>query len=347
VRGLVNRARRQPPHPPALRAGPSLSRKGRGIIAALLLCLAALPVAAQEYPARLVTLIVPYTPGTGPDILARTLGQKLQERWGQPVVVENKPGASGNIGTLAVAKSPPDGYTLLITPNTFATAPWLYEKPQFDPIADFAPVGKLAIGRLALIVNPKALDVKNLAELAAAARREPGKLNYASPGSGTPQHLVMELLKQRLGIDIVHVPYKGSAGATTDVLAGHVPMVVIGLHIALQHVAAGQVRIIAVSGRNEESPAERALPTFDEQGVRGIEADLWYGVLAPAKTPADVTAKLNRDFSQAVVEAEVRESLARQGLLPTPTGPEEFATLIRADLDKWRKVIADAGIKAD
>jgi tripartite-type tricarboxylate transporter receptor subunit TctC len=316
-------------------------------LAAALFCIAALPVTAEDYPSRLVTLIVPYTPGTGPDILARTLGQKLQERWGQPVVVENKPGASGNIGTLAVAKAPPDGYTLLVTPNTFATAPWLYDKPQFDPVRDFAPVGKLAIGRLALIVNPKALDVKNLAELAAAAKREPGKLNYASPGSGTPQHLVMELLKQRLGLDIVHVPYKGSAGATTDVLAGHVPMVVIGLHIALQHAQAGQIRIIAVSGRNDASPAERDLPTFAEQGAAGIDADLWYGVLAPARTPPEIVGKVNRDFSAIVAQDDVRESLARQGVLPDPTGPEPFAELIRADLAKWQKVIADAGIRAD
>jgi tripartite-type tricarboxylate transporter receptor subunit TctC len=319
----------------------------RRLVAAAFLCLVSLAAQAQEFPGRLVTLVVPYTPGTGPDILARTLGQKLQDRWKQPVVVENKPGASGNIGTLAVAKAAPDGYTLLVTPNTFATAPWLYEKPQFDPVQDFAPVGKLGIGRLALIVNPKALDVKDLAGLAAEAKRQPGKLNYASPGSGTPQHLVMELLKQRLGIDIVHVPYKGSAGATTDVLAGHVPMVVIGLHIALQHVAAGQVRIIAVSGRNDASPAERDLPTFAEQGIKDIDADLWYGILAPAKAPADVIARLNRDFSETVVLDDVRESLARQGVLPDPTGPEAFAELIRADLQKWKKVIADAGIKAD
>jgi tripartite-type tricarboxylate transporter receptor subunit TctC len=319
----------------------------RRLAAAAFLCLVSLAAQAEEFPARLVTLVVPYTPGTGPDILARTLGQKLQDRWKQPVVVENKPGASGNIGTLAVAKAAPDGYTLLVTPNTFATAPWLYEKSQFDPVQDFAPVGKLGIGRLALIVNPKALDVRDLAGLAAEAKRQPGKLNYASPGSGTPQHLVMELLKQRLGIDIVHVPYKGSAGATTDVLAGHVPMVVIGLHIALQHVAAGQVRIIAVSGRNDASPAERDLPTFAEQGIKDIDADLWYGILAPAKAPADVIARLNRDFSETVVLDDVRESLARQGVVPDPTGPDAFAELIRADLQKWKKVIADAGIKAD
>jgi tripartite-type tricarboxylate transporter receptor subunit TctC len=316
-------------------------------ILAALLCLAALPAATEDYPSRLVTLIVPYTPGTGPDILARTLGQKLQERWKQPVVVENKPGASGNIGTAAVAKAAPDGYTLLVTPNTFATAPWLYDSQQFDPVQDFVPVGKLAIGRTALIVNPKALDVKDLAGLVAEAKRQPGKLNYASPGSGTPQHLVMELLKQRLGVDIVHVPYKGSAGATTDVLAGHVPMVVIGLHIALQHVAAGQVRIIAVSGRNDASPAERSLPTFAEQGVKDIDADLWYGILAPAKTPPEIVAKLSGDFSETVTEDDVRESLARQGLVPDPTGPQPFAELIAADLQKWRKVIAEAGIKAD
>jgi tripartite-type tricarboxylate transporter receptor subunit TctC len=318
----------------------------RLFLAALLL-LAALPAAAQDYPSRLVTLIVPYTPGTGPDILARTLGQKLQERWKEPVVVENKPGASGNIGTAAVAKAAPDGYTLLVTPNTFATAPWLYDNQQFDPVQDFVAVGKLAIGRTALIVNPKALDVKDVAGLVAEAKRQPGKLNYASPGSGTPQHLIMELLKQRLGVDIVHVPYKGSAGATTDVLAGHVPMVMIGLHIALQHVAAGQVRIIAVSGRNDASPAERSLPTFAEQGVKDIDADLWYGILAPAKTPPEIVAKLNRDFSETVAQDDVRESLARQGLVPDPSGPQPFAELIAADLQKWRKVIAEAGIKAD
>jgi len=314
---------------------------------ALLLTLAALPALAEDYPSRVVTLVVPYTPGTGPDILARTLGQKLQERWGQPVVVENKPGASGNIGTAFVAKAAPDGYTVLVTPNTFATAPWIYEKLQFDPVADFAPVGKVAIGRLALAVNPKVLPVKSLAELVEAAKREPGKLNYASPGSGTPQHLVMELLKQRLGIDVVHVPYKGQAGATTDVLAGQVPMLIQGLHVTLPHVASGDLRILAVSGKNPASPTEKDLPTFDELGLKGLDADLWYGVLVPAKTPREVIDRLNRDFTEAVRQDDLRETLARQGIYPDPSSPDGFAELIRADLAKWKQVIADAHIKAD
>jgi tripartite-type tricarboxylate transporter receptor subunit TctC len=301
--------------------------------------------AATDYPTRLVTLVVPYTPGTGPDILARTLGQKLAERWGQPVVVDNKPGASGTIGETAAAKAAPDGYTLLLTPNTFVAAPWIYDKLPFDSVKDFAPIGQIAIGRLAFTINPTALPVTSFAQLVETVRARPGELNYASPGNGTPQHLVMELLKQRLGLDIVHVPYKGQAGATTDVIAGHVPMLIQGLHISLQHTASGQLRILAVSGRDPVAPAD--YPTFDELGLKNLDADLWYGMLAPARTPPDVIAKVNADIVAVLAAADVKEVLAKQGLTPALTGPEAFVKLIESDLAKWQKVIADAKIKAD
>jgi tripartite-type tricarboxylate transporter receptor subunit TctC len=300
---------------------------------------------AADYPSRLVTLVVPYTPGTGPDILARTLGQKLSERWGQPVVVDNRPGASGTIGEAAVSRAAPDGYTLLLTPNTFASAPWIYEKLPFDSVRDFAPVGKIAIGRLAFTVNPKALPVASFAEFVAAAKARPGQLYYASPGSGTPQHLVMELLKQRLGIDLVHVPYKGQAGATTDVLAGHVPLLIQGLHVSLQHVPSGALRILAVSGRDPGAAAD--YPTFDELGLPGLHADIWYGLLAPVRTPPEIIAKVQADAAAVVTADDVKETLSKQGIAPDVAGPDDFARLIAQDLELWRKVIADARIKAD
>ena len=202
---------------------------------------------AQSYPSKPIRFIVPFTPGTGIDILARTLAEPLAKRVGQPLVVENKPGASGNIGSDFVAKAPPDGYTVMVTVNTFTMAPALYKSMSFDPINDFVPIGEVAVGNLALVVHPS-LGVASVSELIALAKKEPGKLNYASPGNGTPQHLAMELLKQSLGIDIVHVPYKGSAGAVTDVVAGQVPMMIMPVHTALPFATSGKLKVLAVSG---------------------------------------------------------------------------------------------------
>jgi len=322
------------------------SRAALRLIAAATASLAvALTASAQTYPDRPIRFIVPFTAGTGPDILARTLGEALAKRLGQPIVVENKAGASGNIGTDQVAKAAPDGYTILVTVTTFAMAPALYKPLPFDPIADFAPIGEVAVGSLALVVNP-ALKVATIPELVALAKTKPGALNYASPGNGTPQHLAMELFKQQMGVDIVHVPYKGSAGAVADVIANQVPMMIMPVHTALPYVAAGKLRILAVSGDKRSSFAPES-PTFKEAGVRDYDIDLWYGLLSPARTPRAIIERLNNEIAAALGQNEIRESLVKQGLTPTTSTPEALGALIRADLARWKNLVTQAKIKPD
>ena len=322
------------------------SRAALRVIAAATASLAvALTASAQTYPDRPIRFIVPFTAGTGPDILARTLGEALAKRLGQPIVVENKAGASGNIGTDQVAKAAPDGYTILVTVTTFAMAPALYKPLPFDPIADFAPIGEVAVGSLALVVNP-ALKVATIPELVALAKTKPGALNYASPGNGTPQHLAMELFKQQMGVDIVHVPYKGSAGAVADVIANQVPMMIMPVHTALPYVAAGKLRILAVSGDKRSSFAPES-PTFKEAGVRDYDIDLWYGLLSPARTPRAIIERLNNEIAAALGQNEIRESLVKQGLTPTTSTPEAFGALIRTDLARWENLVTQTKIKPD
>ncbi len=285
----------------------------------------ALPLAvfAQAYPGRPITLVVPYTPGTGIDIIARSVGPKLSERWGQPVVVENKPGASGNIGAAIVAKAPPDGYTMMVTVNTFTMTPALFPSLQYDPLKDFAPTGQVATGNLALVAHAS-LPAKNLQELAAAAKAR--QLSYSSPGNGTPQHLAMELLKRRLDVDILHVPYKGAAQALTDLLGGQVQLAVLPVHTALPHAKAGRLNVIAVSG---------------------VDIDLYYWIAGPAGLPREIVQKWNQELASVLALAEVRELLMKQGMVPAPGSPEAAARLIAADVERWRKFIAQTGIKAD
>jgi tripartite-type tricarboxylate transporter receptor subunit TctC len=306
---------------------------------------ATLPASAQSYPAKPIRFIVPFTAGTGPDILARTLGEAMGRRMGQAVIVENKPGASGNIGTDLVAKAAPDGYTILVTVTTFAMAPALYKPLPFDPVNDFAAVGEVALGHLALVVN-SALGVDSVASLVALAKSKPGALDYASPGSGTPQHLAMELFKQQMGVDIVHVPYKGSAGAVADVVANQVPIMIMPVHTAMPFVAAGKLRVLAVSG-DQRSPLAPDRPTFKEAGLQDFDIDLWYGLLAPAHTPGTIIDRLNQQIATALTQPDIRESLIRQGLTPATSTPEALAALIRADLARWDIVVTQAKIKAD
>jgi len=322
--------------------------------AALALLLAVLPVcasgqsgdAARNYPNRPITLVVPFSPGTGIDILARTIGPRLVERWKQPVIVDNKPGASGNIGSDIVAKAAPNGHTLMVTVNTFALAPALYKNLPFDPATDFAAVGKIALGTYALTINPSVVPAVNLGEALASVKSRPGKMNYGSPGSGTPQHVVMELLKLRLGLDMVHVPYKGAAGATTDLLSGQLHMMFLPAHTALPHIGSGRLRILAVTG-SARSALVPDVPTFQEQGIDFMDIELWYGVLAPSRTPPDIIAKLNQEIISIMGLPEVRDSLIKQGLVSTTGKPEEFAALIRSDLARWKKIVDDANITAD
>jgi tripartite-type tricarboxylate transporter receptor subunit TctC len=302
-------------------------------------------VHAQAYPNRSITFVVPYTPGTGIDIVARTVGPRLSQKLGHPVLVDNKPGASGNIGADAVAKAKPDGYTLMVNVNTFAITPALYKNIPYDPVKDFATITKAARGNISLVANP-GTNVKTLAEFTAKAKAEPGKLTYSSPGSGTPQHLAMEVLKQRLGLDIQHIPYKGAAGATTDLLGGQVQFSILPVHTALPHARTGKLNLVAVSGENRSVLAPD-VPTFAELGQKNLGLDLYFWFAAPAGTPADVVALLNKEIGAILGLPEVRETMLKQGLIPETSAPDAIAGEIRSDIDRWKKFIAETKITAD
>ena len=300
----------------------------------------------MNYPSRPVVLVVPYTQGVSVDNIGRILAARFSERWKQPVVVENKPGASGIIGTEFVARAAPDGHVLLVTVNTFAMAPALFRKLPFDPVADFAPVGRIAVSSYALAVNPEKLPAKDFAEFLAQVRARPGQLNYATPGSGTPHHLAMELLKQRAALDIVHVPYKGAAGAITDLIGGQVQMMIAPVPTLLPHARSGRIRFLAVTGERAAQAPE--VPAFREFGLEVMDAvDSWFALLAPGRTPPALVQRLNQELRAVVDTPEVREILTKQGLRPSSSSPEEFAAQIRSDLARWEKVVADGKITAD
>jgi len=317
------------------------------VFAAALLALLASGAAAQTFPSRPVTLVVPFSPGTGIDILARAIQPKLQERWKQPVIVENKPGASGNIGTDFVAKSAPDGHTLMVTVNTYTITPALFKNMPYDAATDLAPVSKIAVATYCFAVNPNVFPVSNMQEAIAAIKANPGKYNFASPGNGTPHHVGMELIKLNLGLDATHIPYKGFAGAMTDLVGGQVQMMFTLVHSAIPHARAGRIRILAVTGA-KRSPQFPEAPTFREQGIDFMDdVDAWYAVMAPGKTPADLVARLNADVNAVMNLPDVKENLTKQGLIPVTSTPQELAALIKSDLPRWRKVVDDAKIKAD
>ena len=320
----------------------------RLLLAASLAALALSPAIghAQAYPSRPITFVVPATPGSGPDVVARTFGQKLSQRVGQPVVVDNKPGASGNIGAGIVAKAPPDGYTLMVTINNFVITPALYKTLPYDPIADFSTISRLAIGNLALVANPRVLPVQTLNDLASQARANPGKLNYGSPGNGSPIHLAVELLKQKLGLDIVHVPYKSMGGFMNDLLGGQVQLSIIPVHTALPHAKAGKLNVLAVSGENRSALAPD-LPSFGELGLKNVDIELYYWIAAPAGTPADIVRKLNQEAVAILAMPDVRESLVKQGLVPSSSTPEAIASTVKADVARWKTFIDQAKITAD
>jgi tripartite-type tricarboxylate transporter receptor subunit TctC len=300
---------------------------------------------AQDFPSRTVHLIVPYTPGTGADILARLLGPKLSERWKVAVITENKPGATGNIGTEFVAKSAPDGHTLLFVATSFGTTPALARNLPFDPVKSFTPVALVATSGLVVVVSPQ-LGVSSVRDLVETTRREPGKLHYSSPGNGGPQHLAMELLKLETGMNIVHVPYKGAAGALADVVGGHVQATIAALQTAHPHVASGKLRAIGVMSA-ERSPAFPDVPTLKEQGLPAMEVETWYAAFAPAGAPAGVIARLNSDLNLVLKDPAIRELLAKQGLSAAGGSPERLGELVKSELARWTRVVNAAGIKAD
>ena len=316
----------------------------RSIACLFLLLAAGLAWAQEPYPSRPVHVIVPYTPGTGADILARVLGPKLAERWRAAVVTDNKPGATGNIGAEAAAKSPPDGYALLLTATSFTTNPALKPAP-FDPVKDFAPIALLATGALGVYINPK-VPAKNMREFIAVVKKEPGKLYYSSPGSGGPQHLAMELLKLETGMDIVHVPYKGAAGAIADLVGGHVQAMVSALQTVAPHVQSGRLRMLAVMSA-KRAEAFPDVPTLKEAGAPDLEVETWYAMFAPAGTSGAIVARINRDVNELLQEADVRDVLAKQGLDPAGGMPEVLGNRVKRELANWTRVVKAAGIKAD
>ena len=297
-----------------------------------------------QYPNRPVKLVVPFTPGTGIDILARVFGQKLQDRTRNPVVVENRPGASGNIGTEAVAKSPADGYTLLMTATTFVQSAVLNKSVPYDP-KGMTPIGLGAVGNLSLVAHPS-VNARTVAELVALAKAQPGKLNYASPGNATPHHLAMELLKLHFGMQLVHVPYKGTAGAVTDLLGGQIQLMFLPVHVALPQVQAGKLNMLA-SGGAQRSPVTPDVPSLAEAGVRDIDVDIWYALLGPAGLPREVVSFMNAELAAILGDAEVRAGLLKQGLTPRTGTPAELARLIENDLERWGRLVREARISAD
>jgi tripartite-type tricarboxylate transporter receptor subunit TctC len=308
-------------------------------------CLVA-PAAAQPYPSKPVRIIVAFTPGTGIDILAREAGQQMAQRLHQPFVVENRPGASGNLGMSLLAKAEPDGYTISVIVNTFAINAALFNNLTFDSIKDFAPVSMMARGGLALVVNGN-VKASTTRELIDEAKRNPGKLNYASPGVGTPQHLAMELFKSSAGVDLVHVPHKGSAEAVTGLLGGQTDVMFLPVHTTLPHIKSGKLRVLSVASK-ARNPLLPEAPTIAESaGIPGFEVDLWYAMLVPARTPREVIDKLNAELRVILAMEAVRTKLAAQGLQLEASTPEQAAAVVRTDIDKWTTVIKSAGIKAE
>jgi len=320
--------------------------KSKTIAAAAALAFAALAQAQEPYPSKPIKLIVPFTPGTGMDILARTLGPGLTERWKVPVVVENRPGASGNIGTEAVAKSPADGYTALVTANTLVMNRSLFKSMPYDPEKDFTPVALLAVGSLALVTHPS-VAANSVQELIALARANPGRLDYGSPGNGTPHHLAMELFKQQTGTRMVHIPYKGTGPATQDLLGGQIQVMFLTVHVVLPLVQAGRLKMLAAGG-TERSIAAPQVPSLAEaSGIRSIDTDIWFGIYLPAGAPQEAVAKLNAELNALLQVPGTREALAKQGLRVVGGPPERLAQITRADSDRWEKVVREAGIKPD
>jgi tripartite-type tricarboxylate transporter receptor subunit TctC len=316
----------------------------RALVVGILAALAG-PVAAQQaYPSKPIRMIVPYSSGGTTDLLGRLIGRKLTERWGQPVIVDNRPGGNSIIGTDALAKSPPDGYTLMTMAIAFAITPSLLPTP-YDPIKDFAPVATIGRGELVLVLNPS-LPANNLQELIALAKSKPGQLNYGSSGTGSPQHVAGELLNILAGIKTQHVPYKGATLAVNDLLGGRVQMYYSPPGDVLPFIKAGKFRAIAINGKSRNSALPQ-VPTFAEAGLPDFDVQNWFGVLAPAGTPKDIVDKLSTEIAKILVMPDIKEMLASMGVDPFISTPEHFAALIKADMAQYAKVIKIANIKLE
>jgi tripartite-type tricarboxylate transporter receptor subunit TctC len=320
-----------------------MSKRFLCLAAALLLCVS--HAFAQTYPAKPIRIVVPYPPGGFNDTLGRTFAAKFSEAWGQPAFVENKPGANTVIGTDFVAKSAPDGYTLLIVAFPFAVTPSLLKNMPYDTVKDFAPVVWAAVSPNVLVVNPS-LPVKSVAELVALAKAKPNSLSYASTGNGSSNHISMELFKSLAGVEIVHIPYKGSGPAVTDLLGGQVQLMFDNAPNVMPQVKAGKLRALGMSSAKRSSFAPD-IPTVAESGVPGYEVAVWFGLVAPAGTPREIVQKLNAEAMRILAMPDVRERFLSQGVEPVGSTPEQFGEHIKSQMTKWAKVVQDAGVKAE
>ena len=300
---------------------------------------------SQAWPSKTVKIVVPYPAGGGTDVMARFLAQKFSEMWGQPVVVENKGGAGGNIGADQVAKSTPDGYTLVMMPSNLSINPSLFDKTPWDAVKDFSPIGTVATSPIMVGVSA-GVPANSIRELIALAKAKPGSLNYISCGGGSPQHIAGEMFNAMAGVQMQHVPYKGCGAAIPDAVAGVVQVLFSTVANMNPHIKSGKLKGFAVAGarRSELVPD---VPTVSEAGLPGYNFDVWFGLLAPAKTPRDVIVKVNRDINSLLAQKEVKERLQGQFYDVMPGTPEQFATLIEKDLLRFGKVIRDVGIKPE
>lgn len=305
----------------------------------------ALNAKAQTWPGQTIKIIVPFTPGTGMDTIARTISPKLSERLGQSVVVQNTPGASGNIGADNVAKATPDGYTLLMSANTMLMALQLYKNVSFNPVEDFSPVSMAAFGTLMLVANPKT-GIKSIQELIAQAKAKPGFMTYGSPGIGTPHHMAMELFKTKTQLFVLHVPYRGTAGYVTDLLGGELMVGFLPVHVAQGFVNSGKLTALAV-GSNTRHPVAPTVATFEELGVKDVNVDVWYAFFAPSKTPAPVVSRLNTEITAILKMPEIRTVLSKAGLDAASSTTSELTATVKQDYQRWGAVIKRNGITAE
>ncbi len=312
---------------------------------AVSLCAASMTVLAQQYPSKPIRLVIPFPPAGATDVLGRALGQKLSESLGQAVVIENRPGAGSTIGAEQVANAPADGYTLLLASGSLCISANLYKKLPFDPARSFAPVSLVGHVPHMLVVNP-AVPAGSVKELIKLAKARPGEINVASQGNGTLSHMELELFKQAAGVELTHVPYKGSSNAMTDLLAGNVSMLFDSVTSSLPMVKKGQLRALGVVSPKRLAFAPD-IPTITEAGVPGFDAANWFALLAPAGTSREIVQVLNTHVARALESAELRQRLAAQGAVLESSTPEALAALIRDDLDRWAKVVKQAGIKLE
>lgn len=316
-----------------------------GLLTGLMCLGTALAQSPQSYPSKPIRFIVPYAPGGSTSHVARLVAAKLTESWGQPVVVDNRGGANTVIGTEAVARSAPDGYTIGLTTSTLATLPHLIATLPFDPVKDLAPVAPLISTQLVLVLHPS-VPANNLKEFIALAKARPNQLNFAAVGTGSSTHLAGELFKSVTGVKMQHVAYKGTAPALTDLIGGQVQLNFDTPVTSLPHIRSGKLKPIAITGKNRLASLPD-VPTFAEAGLPEYDVQLWFGVIAPAGTPRDIISKLSKEIARILALPDVKENLSLQGLEPFAASPDQFGALIRADLDKYGKVIKGAGIKIE